>query len=331
MKKVVLFLFIMIFCRPVYADFAEGEAAFSARRYSEAMQFFRPLADSGDFRAQYYVAYMYLNGYGVSKNGEKGVEYLQKSLDQNYHLAQALMGFLYAQGEVVPVDHKKAISLYQKAADQGNTSAMLNLAVAYYMGNGVPRNLTRAIELLEKIPIEEQPAAGRYLGDVYMARDGSKIDAAIGAYRTAAQAGDLASYAALAKMYLEGTTGEVDTARAFKYYQYAAAQGYAPAQYDLGIMYINGMGVSDDPIQGHAWLSWAAHQNYEPAIATLNQLKEKMTLADLDKARHVFIDIQNNVLGKGVSPLETEMQQAAKKEAEIEQRRANRRSRRRRR
>ena len=332
MKKIVLLLFLLVFSQPVFADFADGEAAFGAKRYSEAMLYFRPLADAGDFRAQYYVAYLYLNGYGVTKNTALGVEYLQKSLDHNYHLAQALMGFLYAQGEVVPVDHKKAISLYQKAADQGNTSAMLNLAVAYYLGNGVPRNLTRAIELLEKIPIDEQPSAGRYLGDIYMMRDSHKTDAAIRAYYAAAKAGDLAAYAALAKIYLDGTGVASDEERAARYYRYAAEQGYAPAQYALGIMYVNGNGVEANSVLGHAWLTSAASQNYEPATTALNQLKNEMSLTDLDRARQEFINIQNNVIGHGVSPLESEVLQAAEEEeAAQERQKASRWNRRRRR
>lgn len=316
MKKIVFLLFLLLFCRPVFADFTDGEAAFASKRYSEAMMQFRPLADEGDFRAQYYVAYMYLNGYGVTKNTALGVEYLKKSLDQNYHMAQALMGFLYAQGEAVPLDHNKAISLYQKAADQGNTSAMLNLAVAYYLGNGVPRNLTRAIELLEKIPIDEQPSAGRYLGDIYLMRDSSKTEAAVRAYYGAAKAGDLAAYAALAKIYLEGIGVDQDEERALNYYRYAAEQGYAPAQYVIGVMYVNGRGVEANNALGHAWLSCAANQNYEPALTALGQLKSEMSLSDLDRARQEFINIQNNVLGKGVSPVEAEIQREKQREEE---------------
>lgn len=311
MKKIVLLLFLMLFYQPVWADFLDGEAAFNAKRYSQAMLYFRPLADEGDFRAQYYVAYLYLNGYGVTKNTELGVEYLQKSLAHNYHLAQALMGFLYAQGEAVPVDHKKAIALYQKAADQGNTSAMLNLAVAYYLGNGVPRNLNRAIELLEKIPIDEQPSAGRYLGDIYLMRDAGNTEAAVRAYYAAAQAGDLPAYTALAKIYLDGLGVEADEERGLKYYKYAAEQGYAPAQYAIGLMYANGRGIEVNPVLGYAWLTFAASQNYEPAVTALNQLKTEMSLADMDRARQEFINLQNNVIGRGVAPLAEEVQQAA--------------------
>ena len=306
MKKLGIALAFLLAVTPLRADFLEGEAAFVSKRYSEAMQNFRPLADAGDFRSQYYVAYMYLNGYGVSQNEKVGLSYLQKSLDQNYHLAQALMGFLYSQGIAVQKDHKKAVALYQKAADQGNTSALLNLGIAYYQGDGVPRNLAKAIELLSNIPVDKQPAAGRYLGDIYLQQDADNVEKAVDAYRSAAEAGDLASYAALAELYMKGRGIGRDTDRAIKYYTYAASRGYAPAQYALGITYVNGRYVARNPVLGHAWLSWAVNQNFPPASDALSQLKKDMSLSDLDKARQEFMNIQQKVLGKIESPFEEE-------------------------
>ena len=107
-----------------HADFAAGEEAFKNQRYSEAFQQFLPIANQpGEYRAQYYVAYLYLYGLGVTKNDTKGLAYLKESLKENYHLAQALMAFLYSQGKSVPMDKKKAIELYKKAAEQGNEEA----------------------------------------------------------------------------------------------------------------------------------------------------------------------------------------------------------------
>jgi len=327
MKKIALVLAAMLMALPVHADFLEGEEAFDNKRYSEAFQHFQPLADGGDFRSQYYIAYMYLYGYGVAKNDQLALAYLQKSLNQNYHLAQALMGYLYNEGRVVPADPKKAVMLYQKAADQGNSAAMLNLGVAYYLGNGVPRNLAKAVELLEKIPVEQKPEAGRYLGDIYLNQDSNNIEKAVAAYRSAAEAGDLLSYVSLGDIYLDGRGVDQDVERAIKYYTYAASQGSGAAQYALGIIYANGRGVSRDSVKAHAWLSWAINQNYEPATAALSQLKTEMTLSDLDRARTEFMNIQKNVLGKETSPFEEERKAM---EARAQQRNTRTRMRRRR-
>ncbi len=326
MKKFTLSVLACLLSFSVNAGFVEGQEAFMRERYTEAMQQLRPLADNGDYRSQYYVAFMYIYGYGVARNEQMGLDYLKKSLEQNHDAAQALMGFLYNQGIAVPVDHKKAVTYYQKAADQGNTSALLNLGLAYYLGSGVPRNLSKAVDLLKKIPIDEKPEAGRYLGDMYLMMDDEENAAlAIEAYRVAADAGDYASYNALAKLYLEGVYVEEDAERAVKYYTYAASRGYAPAQYALGMMYTNGTGVDRDVVLAHAWLSWAVTQNDEFAAQALAQLKPEMTLTDLDKARQAFIDIQQKVLDKVISPFEEEKRLLAEQEAAKPKRRPRRR------
>ena len=317
MKKWLLLSIFLGWTSVVSADFAAGEEAFKNQRYSEAFQQFLPLANQqGNYREQYYVAYMYLYGLGVTKNDAKGLAYLQESLKENYHLSQALMAFLYSQGQGVPMDKKKAIELYKKAADQGNTSALLNLGVAYYQGDGVVRNIPKAIEYLEQIPIDQQPVTGRYLGEIYLASgDANAISRAQEAYRAAAEANDLVSFVALGDMFLSGQGVTPDVQTAISYYTYAAAHGYVPAQYNLGALYANGRQVPRNLIDAHAWLSLAAGQKYEPAVKALQKLKEEMTLTDVDKARQKLIDLQKNVLGQMESPFKQE-QAAVKPETE---------------
>ena len=308
MKKWLVFFVCLLISCVGRADFATGEEAFKNQRYSEAFQQFLPLAKkSGNYREQYYVAYLYLYGLGVAQNDIKGLDYLRESLKENYHMAQALMGYLYSQGTVVPLDKKKAIDLYKQAAAQGNTSALLNLGVAYYQGDGVMRNIPKAIEYLTQIPIDKQPIAGRYLGEIYMASgDTNAMASAQQAYRAAAEANDMASFMALGEMALYGRGGSADAQTAISYYKYAAANGYVPAQYALGLLYANGSQVPRDVVEAHAWLSLAAGQKYEPAAGALQKLKEEMTLSDVDKARQKLIDLQKNVLGQMESPLKKE-------------------------
>ena len=315
MKKWLLLSIFLGWTHVVFADFAAGEEAFKNQRYSEAFQQFLPSANQqGNYREQYYIAYMYLYGLGVTKNDTKGLSYLQESLKENYHLAQALMGFLYSQGHGVPMDKKKAIELYKKAADQGNTSALLNLGVAYYQGDGVVRNITKAIEYLEQIPIDQQPITGRYLGEIYLASgDPNAATRAHAAYRAAAEANDLASFVALGDMFLSGRGVSPDAQTAVSYYTYAAAHGYVPAQYNLGVLYANGKQVPRNLVDAHAWLSLAASQKYEAAVDALQKLKDEMTLSDVDKARQKLIDLQKNVLGQMESPFKQE-QVAVKQE-----------------
>ena len=308
LKKILLLSFLTLGTLSAQADFMTAEEAFKNHRYSEAFRGFLPEADKGDFRSQYYVGYMYLYGLGVTKNEEKALQYIQSSANQDYDTAQALLGFLYDEGRLVPLDKKKAISYYKKAADRGNTSALLNLGLAYYKGEGVAKNDQTAIEMLEKVPLDEQPLAGRYLGEIYLSNTAfsDRYQKAANAYSSSAKNGDIGSYYALGQIYSRDDSGMADKDRALNFYTYAASEGFVPAQYWLGTMYVNGEGVVRNLYLGHAWLEMAAGNRYEPDISALSQLDSDMTLSEIEASKKEFMRLQQEVLGKMESPFVVE-------------------------
>lgn len=276
MKKILLVSFLMLFSLSVKADFVTAENAFKDHRYLEAFNEFLPLSETGDYRVQYYLGYMYLNGLGVIRDDKKALEYIQKSADQEYEEAQALLGFLYDEGRIIPKDKKKAIFYYEKATDKGNLFAILNLGVAYYKGDGVVQNTPKAIELFERVPLDEgHPYMGRYLGEAYMnSDDPDKVKKAEQAYRNSARFGDYESFYKLGELY----ESEGDLERAMKYFEYPAIEGNCSAGYALGMKYINGNDIEKNIIRGCAWLERAnLHGDCEPAKEALSSLKKSMT------------------------------------------------------
>lgn len=328
MKKIVLFLSLLLGVSPAVAGFTEGEEYLNNQRYAQAFAEFKPLADTGDFRSQYYVGYLYLNGYGVEQDNQKALSYLQQSVAQNYDLAEALMGFLYAEGKVIPQDKKKALELYNKAAERGNISAFLNLGVAYYTGDGVDKDIKKAISYFERIPLKEKPVVGRYLGDIFQYDSGVQdFNKAREYYMEAARGGDLGAYHALGYMNQKGLGGIENMDEAIKFYQYAASQNYAPSQYVLGTIYANGDGVTRNPIKAYAWLSLAVNQKLGVAEEAQKKISENMTLTDLDNARRESIDIQKTIIGKIESPIKQEEVEEEAKKAEVQPIRRRRRRR----
>lgn len=299
MKKILFLCTFLCSVFPARADFEAGEAFFEQQNYSSALTEFLPLANSGDFRSQYYVGYLYLNGLGVVRNEKEGLKYLQKSLAQGYDMAQSLMGFLYEEGHVVPQDKKKAVELYYKASAQNNASANLNLGVMYYNGNHVEQDISIALEYFKKVPLDEKPVVARYIGEIYLNnQEFRNYSSAIQHYKYAAKEGDLESFYALGEIYRKGTGVTKSVTEALPFYHYAASQGYAPAQYMLGVLYANGEGVSRDVAKGHAWLSLAAEQHFVNAQTALEQLSKGMSLYDFDQARKQIFLIQENELDK---------------------------------
>ena len=318
LKKILLLSFLVLCPLIGKADLIEAEEAFKAHRYAEAFNKFLPDAEKGEYIAQYYVGYLYLYGLGINKDEQRALDYIQKSADHDYDSAQALLGYLYDEGRVVPMNKKKAISYYKKAANRGNTSALLNLGLAYYKGEGVVKNDQTAIEMLGRVPIEQQPLAGRYLGDIYLSNPNlsDRYPNAIRYYSSSAKNGDIGSYYALGKIYSNEESGVKNDKKAVEFYTYAASQGYVPAQYLLGIMYVNGEQVERNLFLGHAWLELASTQRYEPAISALKELDADMTLSEIEASKAEFMRLQQEVLGKKDSPFVLEERLAAEKAKE---------------
>ena len=331
-KKISLFAFFVAFSLSAKADVVVAEDAFKNHRYKEAFDNFLPLAEKGDYRSQYYIGYLYLYGLGVAKNEKLAVDYIQKSADQDYDSAQALLGYLYGEGRVVPIDKKKSINYYKKAAERGNTSALLNLGLAYYKGEGVTKNDQTAIEMLEKVPLDQQPLAGRYLGNIYInSAAPDRYQKALRAYSASANNGDVASFYALGKIFSDEASGVKDDKRSIDFYTYAASQGYIPAQYFLGIAYVNAEGVERNLYLGHAWLELASMQRYAPASSALAELDGDMNLSEMEASKKEFMRLQTEVLGKLESPFIVEERIKAERMAAEEQEAATRPTRRRRR
>ena len=214
------------------------------------------------------------------------------------------MGYFLSEGVYVPQNKAKGLELYRKAAEKKDDDALLNLGVAYYLGEVVDQDLDKSIEYFSRVNKVTKPIAGRYLADVYLARDQSgDAKKAMDSYRLAAANGDLASFHSYAYIQQKGKVDGVNLPEAIKYYTYAASQSYAPSQYVLGTMYINGDGVTRDFFKGYAWISFAANQEFKPAIEIQKKLEDNMTLSDVDKARREMLVIQRETVNQVESPL----------------------------
>ena len=70
----------------------------------------------------------------------------QESAAQGDAVAQSNLGMLYYDGYGVSQDYARAVEWYTKAADQGNASALSNLGMMHMEGCGVSQDYKRAVE-----------------------------------------------------------------------------------------------------------------------------------------------------------------------------------------
>jgi TPR repeat protein len=96
------------------SGFDKGASAYKRGDFETALAVFRPLAESGDAKAQ------------------------------------SILGLMYSYGEGVPVDYRESARWYRRAAEQGSSVAQYNLGMFYLEGQGVSQNTDEAIEWLTK-------------------------------------------------------------------------------------------------------------------------------------------------------------------------------------
>jgi len=99
----------MLFATPVVAgDMEDGFAAVRAGDYQKAFRLWKPLAEQGDAKAQYFLGLVYDEGEGVPEDGAKAVHWYRKAAEQGDTEAQFWLGIMYAASEGVPEDYVRA-------------------------------------------------------------------------------------------------------------------------------------------------------------------------------------------------------------------------------
>lgn len=91
--------------------------------YKTAMREFRPRADNGEARPQWWVGYMYEGGLGVEQSYDKAIEWYIKSSLGNDRAASYSLGELYSGGNGIPADYDKAEKYFTIASKQGHSEA----------------------------------------------------------------------------------------------------------------------------------------------------------------------------------------------------------------
>lgn len=101
-------------------DLDAGLAAYEKHDYAAAMKEWRPLAESGNARAQFLVALLYYDGKGVPQDYAEAAKWFEQSADRAYTRAQYNLGEMYATGQGVKRDYTQAYKWLSLCAASGN-------------------------------------------------------------------------------------------------------------------------------------------------------------------------------------------------------------------
>ena len=125
-SSIALVLSLVCLVVPAWADFQAGMDAKNRGDFAKALREWRPLAEQGDARAQFYLGVLYENGDGVPEDYEKAREWYMKSAAQGEANAQFYLGLMFAFGRGGPLDLVQAHMWYSLAAGNGHARAALH-------------------------------------------------------------------------------------------------------------------------------------------------------------------------------------------------------------
>ena len=95
----------MTFATPISAqDFQKGWEAAQSGDFETALQELTPLAEGGNYIAQYYLGAMYHNGWGVPQDRKEAVWWWKLVAEQGHAMAQNNLGAMYVIGQGVLTD-----------------------------------------------------------------------------------------------------------------------------------------------------------------------------------------------------------------------------------
>jgi hypothetical protein len=182
--------------------YRKGEERYKAKDYKGALPYFLQVAGAGYAPAQYFLGYMYVNGYGVNKDYAEAVSWFRKAAAQGVAYAQTNLGIMYENGYGVNKDYAEAVSWFRKAADQGDAIAQFYLGYMYRNGEGVNKDYAEAVSWYRKAADQGHASAQYFLGEMYEIGDGVNKDyaEAVSWYRKAAAQGDADAKKALERL-----------------------------------------------------------------------------------------------------------------------------------
>ncbi len=161
----------------VRADsFSDGVDAFQRGDYAAALSKWRPIAETGDTRAQSNIGAMYAQGYGVKIDFTEALKWYKLAAAKGDAASQDNIGTLYVNGQGVPQDFVEAMRWYRLSAAQGNADAQFNIGSMYDRGQGVAVDYVEARKWYLLAANQKNASAQENLGALYGLGRGTPTD-----------------------------------------------------------------------------------------------------------------------------------------------------------
>ncbi|KAJ3332265.1 hypothetical protein HDU91_003137, partial [Kappamyces sp. JEL0680] len=224
------------------AQFEVAEAAYGAKEYAKAVEFYKMAALQGSIKSMYYLGCLLRDGMGVPSPDPIGShQCFEAAARRRYPPAMNNLGYMYQHGKTkTGADPRLAVYWYEEGAKFSYAPAIHNLGCMYQLGFGVGKDLTKAMELFLQAANLGLAASQHHLGRCYQAGEGVDRDMEKAVYWYEKSLGAAASQNAMGFLYEKGLGVSKNPAKACELYLQAAEQGDVAAQFNLADLYHNG-------------------------------------------------------------------------------------------
>ena len=133
-----------------FAGLREAKTAYDAMHYDKALDELEPLARQNDPEAQFFMGWMYHNGYGVRKNHQTAVKWYLSAALQGHARAQFMLGTMCLHGDGIQQNDAEGVVWFRMAAKQGYAPAQRAMGLLHENGTAVSQDYTEAISWYRK-------------------------------------------------------------------------------------------------------------------------------------------------------------------------------------
>jgi TPR repeat protein len=221
-----------------------------------AVGWYTKAAELEDAKAQFYLAWMYLEGSGVSiPNPEDRVKraapLILASARQGYRNALNKLGWMHKTGTGVPQSLEKAAECFRLSANKGNDRACGNFAMMCINGEGIRKDYVLAAQYFLMGAEQGNPDCQYHLSKLLERGEGIRRN-------------DRASV---------------------RWLRAAALQSHTDAERELGERYAKGRGVVLDLVVAYVWLIRAERDGDQSTRQTINAIERQMVPTQRERAR----------------------------------------------
>ena len=136
-----------------HPELTEADEAYSAENFAKAAELYRKDAELGVIVAQVNLAFMYLDGIGLTQDYGQAAQWFQKAAQQGNREAQSNLGVLLKEGKGVAQNPVEADKWFILAGDKTNQAAIEKTLS--------PEQTAQAKQLAEQWTVEYKKARGR--------------------------------------------------------------------------------------------------------------------------------------------------------------------------